>query len=388
MDEVSYLRHAGMRGFAVLRERNPRVQMEMIAGDVASLHEADLINGYELGEFGEPRLALVAGSVPLPPLARKMEQELLHRAFDAKRSLLSTHDRLPRELRELAHLCSAHGITTEVLLVRAFGENQGAFVAHWLGRERPTLPQQLSAFLTYWDSIGFAVASSRERVRVEHELGVLRQRAYYDRLTGLPNRFALDEELSVHERTEPLSMLVLDFDGMREANTALGYERGGDVLISTVGAGLRALAREGEFPARLHTAGDEFALVLPGLSDAAARRRAYEVETYLDALVVPDTHRDLYHGASVGYATRLAGESTHQMRHRATDAMRVRKQERQYSGEPQRSGDPFPSLQARLRPRLRPRTAGVPVRARRAGRRGRPRRTRSRVRPPALGPGA
>src|SRR2546428_5896463 len=88
-------------------------------------------------------------------------------------------------------------------------------------------------------------------------------------------------------RRRPLSALVLDFDGLREANAAFGYELGGNVLIRAVGRAIAELARGAEFAARMHTAGDEFALLLPGAGEEDASGRAAEVEAELDALPVP-----------------------------------------------------------------------------------------------------
>ena len=93
-----------------------------------------------------------------------------------------------------------------------------------------------------------------------------------DKLTGLPNEHALDDELARHRTTTPFSALVLDFDGLREANAHFNsYELGGDVLDHAVGQALAGLARGDEFAARLHTAGDEFALLLPGIAEEDAR---------------------------------------------------------------------------------------------------------------------
>src|SRR5262249_1018388 len=139
----------------------------------------------------------------------------------------------------------------------------------------------------------------------------------------------LDKELDRHEPTMQLSVLAMDFDGMREANSAFAsYELGGDVLIRAVGEALRKVTRDGEFPARLYTAGDEFALLLPRYDEPAAGARATEIEAHLDALAVPETHRDVYRGASVGYATRQAGETPGQVLGRAVKAMRDRKLQR------------------------------------------------------------
>jgi diguanylate cyclase (GGDEF)-like protein len=160
---------------------------------------------------------------------------------------------------------------------------------------------------------------------VQAELNQLRRRAYWDELTGLPNAQALEEELHRHEQTEPFSVLVLDFDGMREANNAFGYADGGDVLIRVVGEALGRAARAGEFAARLYTAGDEFAVLLPGVADERARQRATEIEVMLDRLDVPPTHRQVYRGASVGSASRCEGQTAGQVLGAATEAMRTRK---------------------------------------------------------------
>ena len=57
-------------------------------------------------------------------------------------------------------------------------------------------------------------------------------------------------------------------------------------------------------------------------------------EAGLDALAVPDTHRDLCHGASVGHASRQAQETPGQVLGRAIDRMRERKLVRKSSARP------------------------------------------------------
>jgi GGDEF domain-containing protein len=80
----------------------------------------------------------------------------------------------------------------------------------------------------------------------------------------------------------------------------------------------------------MHTAGDEFALLLPGVGKRAAGLRAAELEAELDALRVPDTHRSVYRGASVGHASRHPEETPGQVLGRAIDGMRARKRVRRH----------------------------------------------------------
>ena len=94
-----------------------------------------------------------------------------------------------------------------------------------------------------------------------------------------------------------------------------------------MGGAIAGFARSGEFAARLHTRGDEFCLLLPGPT-ATTERRAAELEAALDSLEVPETHRHVYRGASVGPAWRRPGETPGQTLGRASERMHARKAER------------------------------------------------------------
>jgi diguanylate cyclase (GGDEF)-like protein len=294
-DEAVWLRRAAICSYAALRELEPARQRTLIARDTLQLLDATLVRAFEPDDASGVLLAAGAETL-IPASAELMERELLTRALAEGRSLISTHPE----------------------------ETHGAFAVHWIGRERPLWVRRVG-FYYYWDSVGFAVAAARERSRVQTELGQLRRRAYWDELTGLPNAQALEEELHRHEQTDPFSVLVLDFDGMREANNAFGYSDGGDVLIRAVGQALGRAVRGGEFAARLYTAGDEFAVLLPKVTGEQSRQRAIEIEAMLDQLEVPQTLRRVYRGASVGSASRREGQTAGQVLGAATDAMRARK---------------------------------------------------------------
>jgi diguanylate cyclase (GGDEF)-like protein len=258
-----------------------------------------------------------------------MEEELLSRAIIAGRSLICTHPLLDAELRGLAARCASEGIITHLLLVRAYGETHGAFAVHRIGRPRPS-HERRAGFYRYWDDIGFAVAATHERTRIQTELKQLREETFRDAMTGLPNGRALDVELRGHEPTVPFSVLALDFDGMREANNHFkSYNLGGDVLIKAVGAELGEIAQRHEHAARLHDTGDEFVLLLPGSDERSAALRAEQIEGHLDGIQLDDpAYQRLYHGASVGHATRTDGETPGQALGRATTAMHHRKTQR------------------------------------------------------------
>lgn len=92
--------------------------------------------------------------------------------------------------------------------------------------------------------------------------------AYQDMLTGLPNRAAFFERLDLelaHARRESskVALLFIDLDGFKAVNDTHGH-RAGDFLLKVVARRLRDCLREVDTVARL--AGDEFTVILPGVS--------------------------------------------------------------------------------------------------------------------------
>jgi diguanylate cyclase (GGDEF)-like protein/putative nucleotidyltransferase with HDIG domain len=88
-----------------------------------------------------------------------------------------------------------------------------------------------------------------------------------DFMTSLPNArslfFQLDAELARSKRNEtPLTVLVLDMDGLKVINDQFGHLEGNRIL-GQVATGLKSTCREYDYVARM--GGDEFVVLLPGL---------------------------------------------------------------------------------------------------------------------------
>jgi diguanylate cyclase (GGDEF)-like protein/PAS domain S-box-containing protein len=95
--------------------------------------------------------------------------------------------------------------------------------------------------------------------------------AYYDALTGLPNRSLLHDRLEnaladARRRDEKLALLFLDLDRFKIYNDSLGHNFG-DLLLKNVAQRLRACTREQDMVARI--GGDEFLIVLTGVKAVA-----------------------------------------------------------------------------------------------------------------------
>jgi len=118
--------------------------------------------------------------------------------------------------------------------------------------------------------------------RVETEK-TIRSLAYYDQITGLPNRAyfrdhlqkALDESAA---SGHPLALLLIDLDRFKEVNDTLGHQRG-DLLLREVGLRLQGIVDISDLVARL--GGDEFALLLSNANENDARNIANKIMSVL-----------------------------------------------------------------------------------------------------------
>ncbi|MBL6454826.1 GGDEF and EAL domain-containing protein [Belnapia sp. T6] len=93
----------------------------------------------------------------------------------------------------------------------------------------------------------------------------LRLAAQTDPLTGLGNRTLLKRRLAA-QQPAGIGLLLLGLDGFKEVNDTGGHELG-DQALASIAARLAGLVGEGGLAARM--GGDEFALLLPGATDAA-----------------------------------------------------------------------------------------------------------------------
>jgi diguanylate cyclase (GGDEF)-like protein len=92
----------------------------------------------------------------------------------------------------------------------------------------------------------------------------IRQLAYHDPLTGLPNRILFHDRLMqalayAKRRNQKVTLLFLDLDGFKVLNDSLGHNSG-DGLLKMIGARLKSQLRESDTVARM--GGDEFLLLL------------------------------------------------------------------------------------------------------------------------------
>ncbi|MEA4890239.1 MAG: EAL domain-containing protein [Clostridiaceae bacterium] len=96
--------------------------------------------------------------------------------------------------------------------------------------------------------------------------------AYYDQLTGLPNRHLLFDRLhwairDARRQQERLAVLYVDLDHFKQINDTLGH-MAGDQMLQKITAQMTACLRDADTLARM--GGDEFAILMQHLVDSQA----------------------------------------------------------------------------------------------------------------------
>ncbi|MDP3539172.1 MAG: EAL domain-containing protein [Azonexus sp.] len=145
----------------------------------------------------------------------------------------------------------------------------------------------------------------------------INQLAFFDQLTGLPNRTLLLDRLRqamlASERSKVYgAVLFLDLDHFKALNDTLGHDQG-DMLLKLVAEILSANLRQGDTVARL--GGDEFVIVLASLKESQLEA-ATDVEVICRKLVAALkqdyllTEAQFHASASIGATLFLGQEST------------------------------------------------------------------------------
>jgi diguanylate cyclase (GGDEF)-like protein len=123
------------------------------------------------------------------------------------------------------------------------------------------------------DLVDTAFTIGRLLSALEEKNRKLQELAYYDPLTGLPNRrFFFEHASLIFEETKryekPLSLLVIDIDHFKKINDTYGHDVG-DLVLKTFAGLLRGTVRKADICARL--GGDEFVVLLPNANLEGAR---------------------------------------------------------------------------------------------------------------------
>lgn len=134
------------------------------------------------------------------------------------------------------------------------------------------------------ETLAPAIDAIRDRER-------LQDLAICDPLTGLSNRRFMEEELGrqIHQMArlaQPMAVAMLDLDHFRDYNEGHGH-LAGDLVLRSLAVLLQGFRRGSDVPCRY--GGEEFVLIMPGATAAAAKAR---LEPLLDRLAEMGIHHE------------------------------------------------------------------------------------------------
>ncbi len=182
---------------------------------------------------------------------------------------------------------------------------------------------------THWVVVARDIGERREAQARVHQL------AYYDQLTGLPNRSLFVKDAtqlleSAHAQGGAGAAILMDLDNFKTINDNWGH-RCGDAVLKEVAQRLRGRLPPEHLVARLHA--DEFIVLLPGLGrdeDEAAQLAQSQCRSLLRVLTAPVQfgEREHYTSASMGIAVFGREALTlDELLSRADSAMELAKQD-------------------------------------------------------------
>lgn len=135
-------------------------------------------------------------------------------------------------------------------------------------KDESTLPIDLTISKFYAGKKCFFTIMLRDITERKQYEERIRYQAFYDSLTGLPNRLLLKERMGLEiahakQTSQKLALMYLDLDRFKLINDTLGHDIG-DKLLKEIAERLKACVRQDDTVARI--GGDEFVTLLPGIN--------------------------------------------------------------------------------------------------------------------------
>ncbi|GGY06934.1 hypothetical protein GCM10007160_37960 [Litchfieldella qijiaojingensis] len=166
------------------------------------------------------------------------------------------------------------------------------------------------------------------REHQQHQQDLLLELSQHDHLTGLANRRLFDERLgqALNEarwKRASVATLMVDVDHFKAYNDHYGHQAGDECLVKLATCMNQCFSAHDQLVAR--TGGEEFSILLPGMSLYAATERAERLRAAIERLALPHAMSPVAKTVTVSIGVeacspgRTGGSATPSVLMRATD---------------------------------------------------------------------
>lgn len=167
-----------------------------------------------------------------------------------------------------------------------------------VGDKSTTFTIFIMFFLLSYVNLRSKLATEKALVTAEKNIN---QMAYYDALTGLPNRYKLNIFVSdlIHKTTKSdkaFAVVFIDLDNFKNINDSLGHSFGDRTLIKTAKI-LSDCVRTGDIVSRY--GGDEFIIILNNIDEQESILITNKIINELNKPILIEGH-EVYTTASIG----------------------------------------------------------------------------------------
>jgi diguanylate cyclase (GGDEF)-like protein len=259
----------------MLTREEPSQKVLQTLVDVVARERSTLGCALHLSSAGALRMEAASG---LPPKLIRKLKELSVSMTDAPEAV-ALRERKPQVMKSLAgerkpwpQLLYAYGVQSlwATPISTSDGTPMGTLTVYSLLQCEPSRTD-----LELLESHSQMASMVLERYRLQHEL---RQHAYHDSLTGLPNRLLGEVQLAAAIRRaarskKHVAILWIDLDKFKQTNDVHGH-LAGDAVLKEVAQRLSRRFRESDTIARM--GGDEFMAVLEEVDQRSSAARMAE----------------------------------------------------------------------------------------------------------------
>ncbi len=204
---------------------------------------------------------------------------------------------MEQQRKDLHHLLNTQVQSIIAIPFMAEGSVQGMFAAAYTSTHNIWSDTQVNSFKI----ISNILADAKAKVHQEQEINRM---AFYDYLTGLPNKLLLKDRavqaIELSKRTEnALALMFLDLDVFKSVNNTMGHQAGDKMLIK-ISESLQQAVRKTDAVSRF--GGDKFVILINHLS--AVKDVILVVDKIMDTFKRPISINDqeYYMTASAGIA--------------------------------------------------------------------------------------